>query len=179
MPMQSGDYRAEFRELLERLHDPFRLRVLVTGVMLLVGYAGIYMPLSGRIEETNRKLGNEHKRQALANEVDGLRSQVQKFQGRLPDDTDTNQWVHYVLDGLRQFPLKLTSMNSQSPQRVGPYEAVVLDVHVEGEFNELDSFLHWLETNRRLFRVNSAKIAPARNENDKLTMQLSLLGLKG
>ncbi len=179
MPIQSGDYRAELRELLERLHNPFRLRVLVTGVMLLVGYAGIYMPLSGRIEETTRKLDNEHKRQALANDVDGLRAQVEKFRARLPDDTDTNQWVHYVLDGLRQFPLKLNSMDSREPQRVGPYEAVVLDIHVEGEFSELDSFLHWLETNQRLFRVDSAKIAPARNQNDKLTMQLSLLGLKG
>jgi Tfp pilus assembly protein PilO len=177
--MQTDDNKASLRDLLERLHDPFRLRVLVTGVMLLVGYAGIYMLLSGRIEETTRKLSNERKRQQLANDIESLREQVDKFQDRLPENTDTNQWVKYVLDGIRRFPLKLSNMDSHSPQRVGPYEAVVLDINVEGEFAELDSFLHWLETNDRFFRVDSAKIAPVRNENGKLSMQLTLLGLKG
>ena len=177
--MQTGDTKAQLHELAEQLHDPMRLRVLVTAVMLLVGYVAIFMPFSSRIEEKTRRLSDERKRQALANEVDGLRAQVEKFQARLPEDTDTNQWVHYVLDGIRRFPLKLNGMDSQSPQRVGPYEAVVLRIDVEGEFKELDSFLHWLETNQRLFRVDSAKIAPVRNANDRLTMQLSLLGLKG
>jgi Tfp pilus assembly protein PilO len=177
--MATGDSKTDFRELLANLHDPFRLRVLVTGLMLLVGYVGIYMPLSGRIEETTRKLSDERRREELANEVDCLRAQVARFQARLPVDTDTNQWVQYVLSGIRQFPLKLNNMGSHSPQRVGPYEAVALYIEVEGEYSDLDSFLHWLETNDRLFRIDSAKIAPARNENDKLTMQLELLGLKG
>ena len=176
--MATGDGKIDFRELLERLRDPLRLRVLVTGVMLLVGYAAIYLPLSSRIEETARKLSNERRRVELANEIDCLRAQVAKFQARVPAHTDSNQWVQYVLEGLRQFPLKLTNMDSQSPERVGPYQAVVLRMDVEGKYSELDCFLHWLETNDRLFRVDSAKIAPGRNQNDKLTMQLSLLGLK-
>jgi Tfp pilus assembly protein PilO len=174
----TSESKIDFRELLERFHDPFRLRALVTGVMLLMGYAGIYMPLSSRIAETAGKLSNERRREELANDIDCLRAQVAKFQPRLPANTDTNQWVQYVLEGLRRFPLKLNSLDSQSPQRVGPYQAVVLRIDVEGEFRELDSFLHWLETNDRLFRVDSAKIAPGRNQPDKLTMQLNLLGLK-
>ncbi len=177
--METGDTKAQLRELAEQLHDPFRLRIVVTGVMLAVGYVAIFMPLSGRIEETTRKLSDERKRQVLANEIDCLRAQVEKFQSRLPEDTDSNQWVKYVLDGIRRFPLKLNGMDSQSPQRVGPYEVVVLRIDLEGEFKELDSFLYWLETNQRLFRVDSARIAPTRNANGKLTMQLNLLGLKG
>ncbi len=177
--MQIGDRKAELRELLERLRNPLRIRVLVTAVMLVVGYMAVYTPLSDRIEEVTSRLSDARKRQHLANDIDCLRAQVQKFQARLPEDTDTNQWVQYVLGGIRRFPLKLNNLNSKDSERVGPYEAVVLDIEVEGKFNELDSFLHWLETNRRLFRVDSAKIAPARIKNDKLTMQLHLLGLKG
>ncbi len=177
--MPETDLRSQFHELLQRLRSPTRLRVAVTAVMLLVGYAGIYLPLSGRIEDTTRKLNGEHRRRNLAHEIDCLRAQVGKFRARLPADTDTNQWVQYVLDGIRRFPLKLNNMDSRDPQRVGPYEGVVLYIEVEGGFDELDSFLHWLETNDRLFRVDSAKIAPARNEDNKLTMQLDLVGLKG
>lgn len=177
--MQIGNGKAELSELLERLRDPLRLRVLVTGTMLVVGYLAICTPLSQRIDEASRKLADERKRLHLANDIDCLRAQVAKFQSRLPDDTDTNQWVQYVLGGIRQYPLKLNNLDSHASERVGPYEAVVLDVDVEGKFSDLDSFLHWLETNRRLFRVDSAKIAPARNQNDELTMQIHLLGLKG
>jgi Tfp pilus assembly protein PilO len=177
--MPATGLKTDLCELLEKLRDPIRLRILTTGVMLLVGYAGIYLPLSGRIEETSRELSNQCRRQKLAHDVDCLRAQVQKFQDRLPANSDTNQWVQYVLEGIRQFPLKLNNLDSHSPERLGPYEAVSLSVDVEGEFHQLDAFLHWLETNPRLFRIDSAKIAPSRNEEDRLTMQLTLLGLKG
>ena len=177
--MPSSDNKVDFEKLLERLHDPLQLRVLITGLLLLVGYGGIYMPLSSRIEETTRKLSSEHKRRHLANDVDCLRAQVEKFQARLPEKADTNQWVNYVLDGIRGFPLKLINLDSAGPCRVGPYKAVVLHVQLEGEFHDLDSFLHWLEANQRLLRVDSAKIAPARNANERLVMQLTLLGIMG
>lgn len=176
---KTADKKTEFQKLLERLQDPFQLRVLITGVMLAIGYAGIYMPLSARIDETSAKLAKERKRQALANDVDSLRAQVSKFQSRLPEGTDTNEWVHYVLDGIREFPLKLVTLDSGSPRRVGPYTAIVLTLELEGSFHDLDSLLYWLEANERLFRVESAKIAPARNANDRLVMRLTLLGMKG
>lgn len=177
--MPTSDKKLDFGKLLEQLHDPVRLRVLVTGLMLLVGYVGIYMPLSGRIEETTRKLNQQHKRHALAHDIGHLRAEVDKFQPRLPKKTDTNQWVQYLLDGIRKLPLKLITLDPDSPGRVGPYEAVVLHMKLEGGFHDLDAFLHWLEANQRLFRVDSAKIAPARGENGGLVLQLTVLGMKG
>ena len=86
--------------------------------------------------------------------------------------------MQYVLAGVRKFPLKLTNLDSDDPQRVGPYEAVVLHVELAGGFQHLDAFLHWLESNHRLFRVDSAKIAPSRGERGGLVMQLTLLGAR-
>lgn len=176
--MQDNDKKAGFGKLLEQLHDPLRLRVLVTGIMLAVGYAGIYMPLSGRIEETTRKLNREHKRLALCNEIEQLRAEVAKFQARLPENTDSNEWMQYVLGGVRQFPAKLINLDLGDPQRVGPYSAVVFHIELEGGFQELDVFLQWLESNPRIFRVDSAKIIPARRD-EGLVMQLTVLGMKG
>jgi type II secretory pathway component PulM len=176
--MRTRDKNTGFSELCERLRNPVRLRVLVTGAMLLVGYMGIYAPLSGRIDQTSAKLNKERRLQALAGEIKCLQAEVDRFQARLPEETDTNEWVQYVIDGIGRFPLKLIALDSDSPRRVGPYEAVVLHIEVEGEFHHLDSFLQWLETNERLFRVDSASIAPSRGENDHRVMQLTLLGMK-
>ena len=177
--MQTGDKKAELRKLLERLHDPFQLRVFITVLALAVGFVAVYMPLDSRIEETTRKLNAAQRRHDLAHEIEDLRGQVEGLQARLPEDTDTNEWVQYVLDGIRKFPVKLTTLDSGKPQQLGPYEAVVLQLELEGVFEDIDSFLDWVESNERLFRLDSAKIAPPRNEDGKLSMHLTLLGLKG
>jgi Tfp pilus assembly protein PilO len=176
MPVSSK--KADLDKLLERLRDPVQLRVFITVVMVLVGYLGIFMPLDGRIRETSRKLNETRKRQALASDIELLRAEVAKFQDRLPEDTDTNEWVQYVLAGSRRFPLRVNNLDSASPKRLGPYEAVTLHVELAGRFEDLDSFLHWLESNERLFRVDSAKIMPPRGGKDELLMQLTLLGAK-
>jgi len=177
--MERGGHSAELKRLLEQLRDPARLRMVTAGLTLLIGYAGIYMPLSRRIDQTSRNLQRECKRQEMANDVEFLRAQVEKFQDRLPENTDTNEWVQYVLNGIRKFPLKLVTLDSDSPRRCGPYDAVVLHVDLEGDFHDLDALLHWLEANQRLFRVESVAIAPASDRTDKLAMRLTLLGVKG
>ncbi len=177
--MAKKSLKDDFRKLFEQLHDPFRLRMLLTGVVLAIGYAGIYMPLADRIEGTARQLREGQKLQDLANEVDFLQAQVERFKARLPRQTDTNEWVNYVLDGTRRFPLKLIHLDSDPERRLGPYQAVVLHVKLEGSYRDLDSFLHWLESNERLFRVESAGVTSARCRDGNLVMQLTVLGMKG
>ena len=177
--MPKSDQRIDLKNLIERLHDPFQLRAFITGLALAVGYVAVYMPLDRHVKETTRKLNQEQRHKNLADEIEQLRAQVEGFQARLPEETDTNEWMQYVLAAIRKTPLRLASLDSDDPQRVGPYQAVVLQLELEGAFEDLDSFLHWAESNQRLFRVDSAKIAPPRDENGKLSMQLTLLGLRG
>ncbi len=177
--MPTADIRNELNNLLERLRDPLRLRVFIAGAVLAIGYAGVYMPLSGRIDDTTRKLSAARRRHELAAQIEHLRAEVEKFQARLPEKTDTNQWIQYVLDGVRSFPVTLNRLDPGSPQRVGPYEAVVLEMELAGAFQELDAFLHWLETNERLFQVDSVHVERARRESEHLVMRLTVLGLKG
>lgn len=177
--MKTGKSSIDYKKLLGRLHDPVQLRVFITAVMLLVGYFGAYMPLSGRIDETTKKLNQERKRQGLAEDIRYLEEQVAKYESRLPEGTDSNEWVQYVLDGTREYPIKLVSLDSDKPRRVGPYTAVVLRMGIEGDYRDLDAFLGWLEGNERFFRVDFARIAPLLRAKDKLGMQLTLLGLKG
>ncbi|MFH1924472.1 MAG: type 4a pilus biogenesis protein PilO [Planctomycetota bacterium] len=177
--MEIGNTNVDFGKLRERLDDPRQLRALVTGLILAVGFVGVYMPLSGRIDKTARELDKEERRLALAGEIEQLRAQVDSFQARLPEDTDTNEWIQYVLAGIRKFPVVLVKLDPDEPQRVGPYEAVVLHLEIVGEYQNLDSFLDWIEANERLFRVDSVKIMPPRGGGNHLLMQLAVQGVKG
>jgi hypothetical protein len=167
------------QDLLQPLHGPCRLCAVTTGLMLLVGCAGIYLPLSTWIDDTARSLQRERTRQDLCCQVECLRAQVDKFAARLPQKTDTNEWVEYLLGGLRKFPLHLVTLDCGAARRIGPYEGVVFRMELEGAFRDLDAFLHWVETNQRLFRVESAKIVPARSGANRVTAQMALMGLKG
>ncbi len=166
-------------KLLEHLYNPNKLRAIVTGVMLAIGYVGVYMPLSNGMETTNRNLNKERKRLELGCEVEQLRTQFNRFKNRIPKKRDANEWVPYVLDGVRKFPLTLLKWNADEIRDVGPYKVVVLRLELEGAFSGLDAILGWLETNERLIRIDTVKIAPQRAGSGKLVMQLVVLGVMG
>ena len=169
----------QLQKLMRRLHDPKQLRALVTAIVLIAGYAGIYMPFSGAIEDTSKQVGARKKRLDLADEVERLRAQYKSFKSRLPEKKDTNEWVQYVLGGVRQFPAKLKSCEAAPTVQFGPYKAVVLRIELEGQFPELNSILIWLETNQRLFRIDSVRIQPHLSGNGMLVMNLTVLGAMG
>ncbi len=177
--MATGNGKSDLkRRVLKELHNPTRLRIALTCAMLLVGYAGIYVPASGEIDDTRRKLATEQKRLDLARDVERLREQCRAFKGRVPGKVDSNEWVQYVLGGIRRFPLKLILLDPEAPREVGPYKVVVLRIELEGGFTDLHAFVRWLETNERLFRVDALKLEPQRG-GEGLDMQLTVLGVMG
>jgi hypothetical protein len=169
------DFKAD---LLRRLHDPVQLRVIVTAVALAAGYAGVYLPLAGAVEEASRRRAAEQARVALARDVARLRAEFERVRGRWPPGSDANEWVEYVLGGIRRYPLKLVALEPDKPCRVGPFQAVVLRLSLEGPFAELNRFLRWLDANERLLRVDAIKLEPDPKRRH-LTMHLTVLGLMG
>ena len=166
-------------KLLDRLHDPIQLRVFLVVALLLVWYGAVYMPKSGEVDETTRAMARDRKRLALATEIESLRAQVGRFQGRLPEKRDPNEWVQYVLGGIRRYPLKLVSLDPDELKDLGPFKLIVLRVELEGWYHDVDAFIRWLEANPRLFRVDIAALQPHRSGNGRLVMQLTVLGVMG
>lgn len=167
-------------QLLARLHDPLQLRILVIGIALAVGYAGFYMPLSERIAATKQRLEQERKLEVLAGNIDRLKKQCAVFAKRLAP-ADAKEWVQYVHEGVRQYPLKLSKLDSLATKTIGPYKAMALHVEVQGSFFDLDQFLRWLEANDRLMRTDDISILPPKtlkgNKPDDLVMKLTVLGM--
>ena len=168
-----------YEKLRASLRHPVRLRIVVTGLLLMAAYVGVWMPLSENINVSSRQVEEQRRRAKLLEEVGELRAQLALVESRLPEDTDTNEWIQSVLNAVRELPIDLISLDPDEPRRVGPYEAVVLQIKCNGKFEDFDALLQWFDDNERLFRVDSATIAPANTEDNQLTMQLTVLGLKG
>ncbi len=164
--------------LLRVLHNPFQFRVVLMSLIFAAWFAGVSGPLSAEIDANTRSAERERSRIGLALEIERLRAQVARFHDRLPRQTDANEWLQYVVSGARGFPVRLAMINTEAVKDVGPYKAVVIKLDVEGAFADVDALLRWLESNDRLFRVDTIHIGPSR-EPRKVLAQLSVLGVMG
>jgi hypothetical protein len=176
--MAKKDLKTELRDAANALRDPLRLRVLVCGLALGVAFLGIYRPLGGQVRTASRNLKQAEREAAVARDVEFLQAQADTFEKRLGTDPDVNETVQYVLDGVRALPVKLVQLDSDASIGVGPYEAAVLRLAVSGAVADLDKLLKWLETDERLFRIDSLELTPPQGQETAPSLRLTLLALK-
>ncbi len=165
--------------LVERMHDPLQLRMALGATLLTAWYSAGYAPMRDRIAATTAQLDRDRRRLALAAEVEALRGEAAEFDDRMPPRSDPNEFLQYILGGVRSGPLKLVSLIPEKPRDAGPYQVASARVELEGKYKDVDAFLRWVEDNRRLLRVDSLKVAPDQKGPDDLRISLSILGLMG
>ncbi|NLE37363.1 MAG: type 4a pilus biogenesis protein PilO [Pirellulaceae bacterium] len=167
-----------FHALAEHLRDPLKLRFFIAGVVLAVGYFGVFSPLEARIGEVARDLNRFKEHAKLSDEIGQLKAQIARVSKRVPKGTDDNEWLQYVLGGVRKHAVQLVKADPGEAKKVGPFEAAVVQVEIRGTYPDLCAFLDWIETNERLFRIDSINMSPV-PRGDQLEMKLTLLGLRG
>ena len=158
------------------LSDPAKMRLAVITAMTVIGLLAVYKPLAGRIEDKQQQLAAERRRTGLIASVSALRRQTAAYRPRIGEKSDTNEWVQYILTGLRESAVKLRDMSSRQPRTVGPYKAIVLTVEVEGNYRTIKDLMEWLEQSDRLLRVDSMR---CEKQPGSIGMKVILLGLVG
>jgi hypothetical protein len=159
---------------IKHLSNPLKLRLTTVFTFVAVGIVFVYMPLSKRIQAAEKMLADERERNEKICDVEKLRKQVRSYRDRIGDNSDTNEWVQYTLDGLRNFKVKLREMESGEQKRVGPYHAVTLSMEIEGLYPRLEGYIEWLEKSERILRIDSVRFEK-RPQN--LLMKIIILGL--
>jgi Tfp pilus assembly protein PilO len=178
--VESIDKKHDFKTgLIERLHEPIQLRMAVCVALLALWYFLGYNPMKERIAATTLMLERDRKRLALATEIESLRGEAAEFADRLPPRSDPNEFLQYVLGGVRAGPLKLIRLNPEKPKEAGPYEVATVKIELEGKYKDIEALLQWVENDKRLLRIDSVKIEPDSRDADLLKIQLSVLGLMG
>jgi hypothetical protein len=153
--------------------------VFLTATVLAVAYLGFYSPLSSQFDRSRQEFDAQLRRFVVISDIERLREQYKLFKGRLSPKPDANEWVHYLLDGVRQYPLKVLMLDPDKVRDVGPYKAVVLRVDLEGSLADIHKFINWLETNERLIRIDALSIQPIRNKNGALMASFTIVGMMG
>ena len=72
--------------------------------------------------------------------------------------------------------MKLVDLKPLKTKDLGPFEAIGLQLQFEASYEDLDAFLAWVDTDRRLLRVDSLKVDPTKAPG-RLAVQLDLLSL--
>jgi Tfp pilus assembly protein PilO len=165
-------------KLIEALHNPIQLRVLLIISIFGGWYALSAASLTEEIDRVTRQIERERKRLELALEVERLRTQVARFQHRLPEKVDVNELPQYLLNGVRGFPLRPISCEPDTSKDVGPYKARSVNMTVQGPFPAIEKFLRWVESNPRLLRVDKLQLSPIR-EGTTMNASLTVLGITG
>jgi hypothetical protein len=158
-----GDAKPKPPSLRARLtnlaYKPMQFRVILTAAILGGWYAGLAMPMTAEIDQTTGRVAREQKRLELAKQIERLRGEVARFKDRIPASSEPNEWIQYMLAGFRRFQVRVVTLNTDGFRDIGPYRAVVIRTDVTGPYQELEEFLRWLESNPRLLRVDSLKLA--------------------
>lgn len=166
-------------KLKKRIRDPLQLRIVVGGSLLVAWYVGVFRPISSEIDAVSAARARSEAHLAPAREIEALRSQAALFRDRLPPKTDPNEWVEYMLAGIRKYPLKLLKLEPQKMMKHGPFDLVVLRIEIQGTFSDLDALLGWIEANPRLFRVDLVELQPSQGNLGGLVLRMTVLGVMG
>ena len=177
--MDAGRLGPILKDLRRRLKDPLQLRFFVGGGLALAWYAGVYLSASAGIDEANKARADASAHAAVAREIQALRAEAAKFRDRLPSGTDQNEWVEYVLTGLRDRPVRLLKLEPKGLRKHGPFNVVILQIELAGKFADLDAALSWIEDNPRLLRIDNAAIDRGRGNDRDLLLRLTVLGVMG
>jgi Tfp pilus assembly protein PilO len=167
------------------VENPARLRVVLTAAFLLIWYFLIYSPLSGKIRERTGKLVAERERLELAKQVDQLRRETSRVTSRMPEESDGNEWMGFLMNQVRRLPLKLVSLDPRTPTDVGPYKLIGFRLTVEGRYADAEKLLRTIETSPRILRVEIVRLSPKLEESggkrkstsSSIELQTNILGL--
>jgi hypothetical protein len=163
--------------ILEQLRHPIKLRLVLSLGTLIIWYLLFYNPLSEHVAATTAQVDRERKRLATAHEIKELRKSLVPYQGCIPAEADTNELLRRLIDHVRSTPLRLLDLKPETPKDLGPFDALGLQLTLEGRFADLDAFLGWIETDRRFLRIDSIKVDPNSQDPSQLKTQIILVSL--
>lgn len=163
-------------KLLGQLRHPLRLRIALSIAMLGVWYGLYFSPLSEQVAATTSRVAVERKRIATARQIDKLKKSLVPYR-EIGGSADIHELMRHVIGRIRSSPLRLIDLKPEKPKDLGPYEAIGLRLSLQGSFAEVDEFLGWIETEKRLFRVDSLRLTPDTRQPGRLSAQLTLMTL--
>jgi Tfp pilus assembly protein PilO len=175
--MSQGTARSGLPQvLLKQLSHPLKLRFALVAAIIVAWHAFFFSALGEQVAATTDRIARERKRVATAREVDRLKNALAPYHEVAGSD-DLSELIGEVMDRLRSSPLRLVDLKPQKAKELGPLLALGLKLRLEGGYNDIDEFLHWIEAQKRALRIDSIGLAPGTKEPGQLSADLTLVAL--
>jgi Tfp pilus assembly protein PilO len=176
--MSQSPSRSQFTQLiLKQLSHLVKLRMILVLAILAGWYILYFGPLSERMAATVSRTTRERRSGATAREIEQLKKALAPARMLMLTGADVHELMRHVIDRLRSSPLKLIDLKPEKPRDQSPYEAIGLQLKLEGCFTDIDKFLAWVETDHRLLRIDSNKLDPTSRDPGRLLDQITMLTL--
>ena len=176
MAKKKKDIREELQQVAENLRDPFRMRLLVSGVTLAVMMFAIHGPIEARMKNTNRDIKQLQLKNSMAEELMLLQSHMENVDPMIIRCETNDVIVGHLIEIIRKHPVDLMRIDAESPTRHGPMHTVRVSFDCLGEFNALLRLLHEIEADDYLTRVESISIDPPDYETpSRMTLSIRML----
>lgn len=172
------DWKRELGQLAEKLRDPFRMRMTVAAVAVVIMFLAISDPIQGRISDSAKDLRELKSKVRIGEEVMLLRDHWHAVEDRIIKGKGNDVVVSHLIDIIRQQQVELNRIDTQKAERLNSMYSIRVLIDVTGQFDALLGLLYELDTNQYLIRVESVAITPPSQEETVSTMNLSLRVLK-
>ncbi len=133
-PQPSGLSRA----ILKQLSHPLKLRLVLCVAMIVVWQALFFSPLSDSVSATTARIARERKRAATAREIEQLRKSLAPHRDLIGTGDDVHELIRHVMGRIRSSPLRLVDLKPEKPKDLGPFEAIGLQLNLEGGYSDID-----------------------------------------
>ncbi|QEG38584.1 hypothetical protein [Roseimaritima ulvae] len=172
------NWRSECAALADSLREPFRMRLLVAGGFAALMFFVIGEPSHGKLQRGHRELRQWKQQIATAEQVALLDSRVAELTPRLITGSGTDPVLNHMLTVIRNSAADLVRLDAEAAARLGPYEAVRLQIELTGSFAALDQVLQKINNDSLLLRMDSFVMTADQRDPSQTSLQLTVLMLK-
>ena len=109
--------------------EPFKRPLVIAVPSLLILYAGVYSPISGKLSRTVRGIDNMTVVSNYAEEYEGVKARVSGLHRRLPLLKDKDDWLSYIINSsAKSAGVSVESQSAQRETEIGSYLVVSREV---------------------------------------------------
>lgn len=141
----------------QQLQDPKKMMIAVILGMGIAGLVFIGIPMRASLISLEEELAEETKRQEIILNIQKMKSINRIYQKRLNKNGSFNWWIEYILNGSREFNLKIQEFKPNIPRtpesRPGTYQGMLLEFKITGTYDNLSKFTRWIEGNKWSMRI--------------------------
>lgn len=134
--------------------DPVKFRLLVSGVLFVLGYLLWCGPAADALVAGRIKLERLSKRSKMADELKHFAEQEERVRARMPDTEDLGDWQDYVMSCVGDTGAKLRKLEPRKGMQRGKYRVVVMEIEADGSYESVVKLIDRLEKGERLVRLD-------------------------